>query len=182
VSATNRDLAADVAAGRFRDDLYWRINVVAVHLPPLRERREDIPELALHFLRRHRERLGLAVDRIGPAAQRLLMAHAWPGNVRELENVIERALVLVSGPEIGADDVADLVAAAPPLRAGASSAGGAVDGEGDLSVKRRTVDLERNLIRRALERTGGNRTRAAQLLELSHRALLYKIRDYGLGE
>ncbi len=175
IAATNRDLAADVNAGRFRGDLYYRLNVVSIRLPPLRERREDIPELALHLLRRHNARLGLEVGRISPEAMRLLAGHAWPGNVRELENVIERALVMASGPTIEAAHLVDLSSMSP-----AAATNGAVDV--DLSVKRRTETLERTLIQRALEQTRGNRTRAAQLLELSHRALLYKIRDYGLGD
>lgn len=175
VTATNRDLAADATAGRFREDLYYRVNVVSVKLPPLRDRREDIPELALHFLERHGARLGLEVESIEPAGMRLLLEHSWPGNVRELENVIERALVLSGGEAIGPEHLTDLVHR-PQRPAEATSV------EGDLSVKRRTEELERRLIRRALERTCGNRTRAARLLDLSHRALLYKIRDYGLGE
>jgi two-component system response regulator AtoC len=176
IAATNRDLAADVASGRFRGDLYYRVNVVTIKLPALRERREDIPDLALHFLRQTNARLGLSVELIAPAAMRLLMEYPWPGNVRELENVIERALVLTAGPTIEPEHLADLVAVPRP---GAPETPPA---DGDLSVKRRTEELERTLIRRALERTRGNRTRAAQLLELSHRALLYKIREYGLGE
>ncbi|HET7620374.1 MAG TPA: sigma-54 dependent transcriptional regulator [Gemmatimonadaceae bacterium] len=175
VAATNRDLAADATAGRFREDLYYRVNVVGVRLPPLRERREDIPELALHFVRRHGVRLGFQAASIDGAGMRLLAEHSWPGNVRELENVIERALVLSGGDQIGVEHLTDLVHR-PRRPAEASSA------ETDLSVKRRTEELERRLIRRALERTRGNRTRAARLLDLSHRALLYKIRDYGLGD
>jgi two-component system response regulator AtoC len=172
ITATNRDLAADIASGRFRGDLYYRINVVTIKLPPLRERPQDIPELALHFLRRYNERLGLGVEGIAPAAMRLLADYAWPGNVRELENVIERALVLAQGSTIEPEHLADFVH-------GGETVGPSAD---DLSIKRQTLQLERNLIRRALEQTRGNRTRAAQLLELSHRALLYKIRDYQLGE
>ncbi|HEX6534756.1 MAG TPA: sigma-54 dependent transcriptional regulator [Gemmatimonadaceae bacterium] len=175
VAATNRDLDADVSAGRFRRDLFYRVNVVTIRLPALRERREDIPELATHFLRRDNERLGLDVRRITGPAMRTLVEYSWPGNVRELENVIERALVLSAGQAIDAEHLADLVRddrsrAEPPVA------------DEDLSVKRHGEQLERNLIRRALERTRGNRTRAAQLLELSHRALLYKIREYGLGD
>jgi two-component system response regulator AtoC len=172
ITATNRDLAADIASGRFRGDLYYRINVVTIKLPPLRERPQDIPELALHFLRRYNERLGLGVEGIAPSAMRLLADYAWPGNVRELENVIERALVLAQGSTIEPEHLADFVH-------GGETVGPSAD---DLSIKRQTLQLERNLIRRALEQTRGNRTRAAQLLELSHRALLYKIRDYQLGE
>ncbi|MFN2564299.1 MAG: sigma-54-dependent transcriptional regulator [Gemmatimonadaceae bacterium] len=173
VAATARDLEAEVAAGRFRADLYYRINVVRLHLPPLRDRREDIPELVRHFVQLYGRRLGLSVTSVSPAAMRLLMEYAWPGNVRELENVIERALVLAEGPQIEPDQ----------LPAGIRSPGATAPARDDLdlSIKRQTAALERGLIRDALQRTGGNRTRAAKLLELSHRALLYKIREYGLG-
>ena len=181
IAATNRDLASDVSTGRFRGDLYYRVNVVSIRLPPLRERREDVPELAQHFLRRHNARLGLDVGHIAPAAVRMLSDHPWPGNVRELENVIERALVMTSGPVIEAEHLTDLVSP-NGHHASTNSLGQIPSPDDDLSVKRRTLELERDLIRRALERTKGNRTRAAQLLELSHRALLYKIREYGLGE
>jgi two-component system response regulator AtoC len=175
VAATARDLEADVAAGRFRADLYYRINVVRLHLPALRDRREDIPELVRHFIQLYGRRLGLSVTGISPAAMGLLMEYAWPGNVRELENVIERSLVMAEGTQVEAEHLPAPVrspgAAAVPLR-----------DDLDLSIKRQTSVLERGLIRSALERTGGNRTRAAKLLELSHRALLYKIREYGLGD
>jgi two-component system response regulator AtoC len=174
VAATARDLEADVGAGRFRADLYYRINVVRLHLPPLRDRRQDIPELVRHFIQLYGRRLGLSVNAISPTAMRLLMEYAWPGNVRELENVIERSLVMAEGTQIEVEQLPAPIrspgAAAVPLR-----------DDLDLSIKRQTAALERGLIRSALERTGGNRTRAAKLLELSHRALLYKIREYGLG-
>ncbi len=172
IAATSRDLAADATSGRFREDLYYRVNVVGMRLPPLRERRDDIPALALHFVRKHGARFEIDDAAIEPDALGLLMEYEWPGNVRELENVVERALVLSGGCIRGAQ-VAELV---HHRAIEVSSA------DGDLSVKRRTEDLERRLIRRALERTRGNRTRAARLLDLSHRALLYKIRDYGLGD
>ncbi|MEP7067141.1 MAG: sigma-54 dependent transcriptional regulator [Gemmatimonadota bacterium] len=171
VAATNRDLGVDVASGRFRGDLYYRVNVVTIRLPALRERSTDVPELALHFLRLYNARLGLKVESISPAAMRTLIDYSWPGNVRELENVIERALVLSAGSTIEREHLSDIIA---PVSA-------AQPASDDFSVKRQTEALERTLIRRALERTNGNRTRAAQLLDLSHRALLYKIRDYELG-
>jgi two-component system response regulator AtoC len=175
IAATSRDLEAEVAAGRFRSDLYYRINVVRLHLPPLRERREDIPDLAQHFVETYNRRFNLAVRRVSGPAMRLLMEYPWPGNVRELENVIERALVLAEGPEVGVEHLHPaLRAEGPPPPT--------LPADEDLSIKRQAERLERDLIRRALERTGGNRTRAAKLLELSHRALLYKIREYGLGE
>ena len=174
IAATSRDLAADATSGRFREDLYYRVNVVSVRLPPLRERRDDIPSLALHFVRKHGARLGFANASIEPDALVQLADYSWPGNVRELENVVERALV-ISGGTIRSGKLAELVQRPRRVPDGSSA-------EGDLSVKRRTEELERRLIRRALERTRGNRTRAARLLDLSHRALLYKIRDYGLGD
>ena len=183
VTATSRDLEAEVRENRFRADLYYRVNVVRLHLPPLRERGEDIAELAKHFASAHAARLGIAQPSIKPAALRALMDYAWPGNVRELENVIERALVLAENGTIGAEELPPAVrGVVAPTSAvvGAPNAGG--DAVGDLSVKRQTETLERALIKQALDRTGGNRTRAAQLLDLSHRALLYKIREYGFDQ
>ncbi|MFL5562142.1 MAG: sigma-54-dependent transcriptional regulator [Gemmatimonadaceae bacterium] len=179
IAATSRDLEAEVAAARFRADLYYRVNVVRLHLPALRERREDIAELARHFATAHAARLRMPAPVVSPAAMRALVEYDWPGNVRELENVIERALVLTDDARI---DTAQLPGEVTGGKAIARSPNGnhsspAVD---DISVKRRTETLERQLIAQALERTAGNRTRAAQLLDLSHRALLYKIREYGL--
>ena len=181
LAATSRDLESDVAAGRFRSDLYYRINVVRLHLPPLRERREDIGPLARHFVTMHARRLGAGATppALTPAALRRLEEYGWPGNVRELENAIERALVMSEGDRI---DAVHLETGAHSVVPGSQNGAAAPDGGSvDLSVKRRTESLERTLIAEALERTGGNRTRAAQLLDLSHRALLYKIREYGLG-
>jgi two-component system response regulator AtoC len=174
VAATARDLEADVADGKFRADLYYRINVVRIHLPALRERSEDIPELVRYFVDRFNRRLGLHVTGVTAGAMRALVEYPWPGNVRELENVVERAMVLTDGPQL---DLSQL----PTLSAPTARTDGAASPL-DLSVKRRTEELERALIKEALERTRGNRTRAAKLLDLSHRALLYKIRDYGLGD
>jgi two-component system response regulator AtoC len=176
VAATGRDLRRAVAAGQFREDLLYRLDVVAVRLPPLRERRDDVEPLAAHFLARHaRLRPELPSLRLSDEAREALLAHRWPGNVRELEHALERAVVLAEGPVIREEDLPDSVRARPP------SAGGATGEDGTLSVKRATRALEERLIRAALERTGGNRTRAAELLELSYRALLYKIKDYGIA-
>jgi two-component system, NtrC family, response regulator AtoC len=174
VAATARDLEADVADGKFRADLYYRINVVRIHLPALRERSEDVPELVRHFVDRFNRRLGMHVTGVTPPAMRALVEYPWPGNVRELENVVERAMVLTDGPQLAMEQL-------PTLSAPMTRSDGATSPL-DLSVKRRTEELERALIKEALERTRGNRTRAAKLLDLSHRALLYKIRDYGLGD
>ena len=174
VTATSRDLENEVRDGRFRADLFYRVNVVRIQLPPLRERREDIPELVRHFMKDVNERLGLRIRGVAPGAMRHLMDYAWPGNVRELENVVERAMILTEG------DTLDVPQLPVGIRAPGDGAAPPLEDELDLSVKRRTAALERSLIERALRQTGGNRTRAARLLELSHRALLYKIKEYGL--
>lgn len=176
VAATARDLETDVQENAFRSDLYYRINVVRIHLPPLRHRVEDVPVLLHHFLDLYNESLGLAVEGFDPEAVKALAGYSWPGNIRELENVVERAMVLSEGQTIGLDDLPDIVRDPKSLL---KSGGGSLSSD-ELSVKKRTWELEKHLIGRALEVTGGNRTRAAELLDLSYRALLYKIRDYGL--
>ncbi len=176
VAATGRDLSRAVAAGQFREDLFWRLNVLAIRLPSLRERAGDIPILAAHFLARDRRlRPDLEGLAFSPEAMDALLAHRWPGNVRELEHAIERAVVMAEGAAIREDDLPETVRAAP-------AAAPPAPGQEDLSIKRAIRAVEEQLIRAALERTGGNRTRAAELLELSYRALLYKIKDYGLGD
>jgi two-component system response regulator AtoC len=176
VAATARDLRRAAAAGQFREDLLYRLDVIAIRLPPLRERGEDVALLAAHFLARYaRLRPELPPPRLSDEAREALAAHRWPGNVRELEHALERAVVLAEGPVIREEDLPDAVRA--PARPPAAAA----DFDGTLSVKRATRALEERLIRAALERTGGNRTRAAELLELSYRALLYKIKDYGIS-
>ena len=158
---------------RFRQDFYYRLAVIPIHLPPLRERTEAIPDLTHHLLERLRGRLNVKASAISASAMKLLLAYPWPGNIRELENVLEQAAVLCDGAELGEETLSDrLHNMAGPLEATYES--------DDLSVKRRSAELERQLIRRALKRTGGNRSKAGVLLELSPRALRYKIQDYGL--
>jgi two-component system, NtrC family, response regulator AtoC len=176
VAATVRDLGAAVAAGQFREDLYYRLNVVGIRLPPLREREGDIPLLARHFLARYaRLRPGAPMEGISDEALAALRAWRWPGNVRELEHAIERGVVLCDGPVLREDDLPDVVRAGPVAPAERVAAP-----EGTLSIKRATRAVEEELIRRALQRTNGNRTRASELLDLSYRALLYKIKEYGI--
>jgi two-component system response regulator AtoC len=175
LSATNRDLEEAVETGDFRKDLYYRLAVVPVHLPSLRARKEEIPQLAAHLIERHMRRLRVEIDGIEPEAMELLLEYSWPGNIRELENVIERALVLTDDRKISIDDLPEAVRR--PAPEGASMT---MDGD-DLSVKRHGARLERHLIERALDRTAGNKTQAAELLELSPRALRYKIQEYGIG-
>lgn len=175
IAATVRDLAQDVEEGRFREDLFYRLNVFQIHMPPLRERQGDIPDLVDHFLQRVNGRLGRRIEKVEPDALKSLLGHPFPGNVRELENTIEHAAVLSDGATIRLDDLPDKVRAAAP-------ASEQLLLDGDLSIKRAIRRIEGELIRRALEKTGGNRTNAAKLLEISHRALLYKIKDYHLTE
>jgi two-component system response regulator AtoC len=175
LAATNKDLAGLVQAGRFREDLFYRLNVVQVRLPPLRDRTDEFQVLAERLLARHAARIGVPGRSFSPEAMELLRRYRWPGNVRELENALERALVLSDEEEIRPDALPEAIrASAQPEPVPAR-----LDPD-DLSVKRAQRVLEADLIRRALERTGGNRTKAAELLELSPRALLYKIREYGL--
>ena len=170
-AATHRDLSAEVKAGRFREDLFYRINVLHIHVPPLRDRREDIPLLMDHFIERNNARLGTDIRGVAPEVRRLLSEYAWPGNVRELENTIERAMVLTEGDVLLDGDLPDRIhQARDPIRLQL--------GSGELSIKKTQRVIEEVLIRRALTQTKGNRTKAAQLLEISHRALLYKIKDY----
>jgi two-component system response regulator AtoC len=163
-----------VESGQFREDLFYRLAVVPIHLPQLRTRRDEIPELALYLLHRHARRLGVPVEGIEPQAMEVLLAYPWPGNIRELENVLERALVLSDGPRIGLDDLPESVRRPAP-----DSPGFLTDTE-DLSVKRHGARMEKHLIQLALDRTGGNRTQAAELLDLSPRALRYKVQEYGI--
>jgi two-component system response regulator AtoC len=173
VAATLRDLAEDVAAGRFREDLYYRLNVLPLRIPPLRDRTEDIPELARFFAARHAARHQLEALELPEPVIAALCQQPWPGNVRELENVIERALVLADKPAIDLDFLATVMTVRPPTGNG--------DNGDELSIKKATRDLESTLIKRALGVTQGNRTNAAKLLEISHRALLYKMKEYGIS-
>jgi two-component system response regulator AtoC len=175
IAATHRDLAADAKAGRFREDLFYRIHVLSLPIPPLRDRREDIPVLVDHFLARNNERLGTKLRGLSSEAQRLLLEYGWPGNVRELENTIERAMVLAEGDCIELHDLPErLRQALDPVQVQLAS--------GELSIKKTVAAVEQILIRRALVKTKGNRTRAAELLEISHRALLYKLKDYFIDD
>ena len=174
LAATTKDLASEVKAGRFRDDLFYRINVLQVTVPPLRERAGDIGLLIQHFVDKTAKRLGLQVNQVNPAVLRALQRYSWPGNVRELENVIERSMVMAGGRTIELEDLP------PALLEAQAQASPLLPDDGTLSIKEASRRLERELIRRALEKTGGNRTQAARLLEISHPALLYKIKEYGL--
>ena len=176
IAATNKDLEQAVREGTFREDLYWRLAVLSLHLPPLRERREDIPLLCDHFIRKYRDELLKDILGLAPDALELMTVYPWPGNVRELESVIYEAMVL--------SDAAEIEAAALPsrLRRGQRDAAdgtppGKTLGEVVADV---SGQAERRMIERALEATGGNRTRAATLLGISRKTLFNKMRELGI--
>ncbi|MDT7809631.1 MAG: hypothetical protein QOJ70_3444 [Acidobacteriota bacterium] len=172
VAATNRNLADDVTAGRFRADLFYRLNVISLHVTPLRQRREDIPALVEHFLALFRERFNRPALDLSPEARARLASHDWPGNVRELRNTLERAAALAStdADRLEADDVLPL--AAPQTGEGKTAAD---------STPMTLEQLERQHILRVLEDSGGNRERAAALLGISARTLYRKLREYETG-
>jgi two-component system response regulator PilR (NtrC family) len=192
LSATHRQLAEQVAVGEFREDLYYRINVIELRVPSLRERPEDIPELAAHILTRLARRGGLDPIEIMPEALEMLRDHAFPGNVRELENILERALTLSLDGRIRLEDIrlrgvvqgegSGSAAAAPARGAVAeSAAGSAADASGvEGPLGDRLDDMEREAILRALEQTRYNRTAAAKLLGVTFRALRYRIKKLGI--
>ena len=177
VAATSRHLEEMVEEGSFRQDLFYRLNVMPLEIPPLRARIDDIPPLVAHFLTKIKDRLGIDFDTVSDAAMKTMLAYPWPGNVRELENALEHAAVLAEGASL---EVEDLPARLLQDRSEASFM--LKLSSEDLSVKRASRIMERELILRALERTAGNRTHAAKELELSHRALLYKMKDFALKE
>jgi two-component system, NtrC family, response regulator AtoC len=175
LAATHRDLATEAKAGRFREDLFYRINVLSIHIPPLRERREDVGLLIDHFLNRNNARMGTKIRGLSSEARRTLLEYAWPGNVRELENTMERAMVLAESDLLTEKDLPErLRKTQDPIAQHLES--------GELSIKKTVSAIEAILIRRALQKTRGNRTRAAEVLEISHRALLYKLKDYNITD
>ena len=169
------DLQLAVDDGSFREDLYYRLNVIPIHVPPLRDRRDDIPPLVDRFIARYAAEADKEVRGVAPDAMEAILRYGWKGNVRELENVIERAVVLAEGPVLEAEHLA------PWLH---DEQGRGVFGvlPDDYSIKKSTARVEAELIRRALRKTGGNRTEASKILEISHRTLLYKLKDYHIDE
>ncbi len=174
VAATNRNLAAVVEEGRFRQDLYYRLNVIVIRIPPLRERPEDLLPLIAHFLEKHGARTGRRGRTLSGEALTLMQRHVWPGNVRELENCIERALVLGTEEVIGIEDLPEALRA----RAGAGPAGGAGAAEAPLPEMRPVAEVEREHILRTLRAVGGNKAAAARLLGLDRKTLYRKLSQY----
>jgi len=176
ISATAKDLTKEVNEGRFREDLFYRLNVLPIYIPPLRERKEDIPLLVPHFINKYSQSMNKPVVGITSKALDALMDYKWYGNVRELENTIERAIVLTDRENIELENLPieiqnfqDQIQLIPLA-------------EEEYSIKKASKFLEMNLIKKALKKTKGNHTHAARLLEISHRALLYKIKEYGIVE
>jgi two-component system NtrC family response regulator len=172
VAASNRDLPALVAEGGFREDLFYRLNVVPIELPPLRERLEDVPLLASLFLEQARARHGIVAGALPPSVLRHLMGHHWPGNVRELANVVERLVLLADAGEVQVEDLpADVREAARP-------------GDCPFELPAEGVDWDRveaGLLAQALARTNGNRAAAARLLGLGYKAMLYRLEKHGMA-
>ncbi|HYH96944.1 sigma-54 dependent transcriptional regulator [Hyalangium sp.] len=172
VAATHRDLTAEVKAGRFREDLFYRLNVVSVTLPPLRERKSDIPPLVSHFLEKYGESYGKEVKGLAPGTLQALLAHDWPGNIRELENAIERAVVLALGAEVATDDLPPVLRGPRPL--GTTST--------NLIPGASMGTIEREAILRTLEMVQGSTSRAAEILGISVRKIQYRLKEYSSGK
>jgi DNA-binding NtrC family response regulator len=177
VTATNRDLLQDIAAGSFREDLYYRLNVVPIHIPPLRERREDIPLLLDHFLSKFNDRLKKQIGSVSADAISRLGSYHWPGNIRELENMMERTMLFCEQPEIQVSALPPEIGGLPAGAASLSSPGAASLKE---AVRAETERVERELIQKALDETGGNVTQAARKLKISRKSLQTKMKELGL--
>ena len=173
IAATGKDIVAQVKKDRFREDLFYRLNVIQITIPPLRERKDDIPLLIKFFIERYNEKHRLKVKGISPAALQLLVENDWAGNVRELENVIERAVVLTGEQKIE-------ITALPVEMGGGESGVNGGGSKNQYSLKKMSRIMEEQLIKKALTKTRGNRTHAAKLLEISHPALLSKMKTFGI--
>jgi transcriptional regulator with PAS, ATPase and Fis domain len=176
VAATNRDLSALIAVGKFREDLYYRLNVVTLHVPPLRERVQDIPLLALHFLRRFAQEMGRSIHGIGPEALRMLQNHDWPGNVRELQNVIERGVLFCSGDTLLAEHLPEALSG----RSLAPDSALPSDLDSGRPLPELLEQVERDLICKALVQARGVQAQAADLLGISRSNLQYKLKKHNL--
>jgi two-component system response regulator PilR (NtrC family) len=176
IAATNQDLAKLVADGRFREDLYYRINVIPVRLPPLRERQEDIPLLAEHFLAKYTQQMGKSIAAISQEALAHLQGYDWPGNIRELENVIERAVALEPTPTILPESLPDHVRGLTPRKAAVATP---LPDEG-FDLEQHVRDIERDYLAEALKKAGGVQVKAAELLGMSFRSFRYYAKKYNL--
>jgi len=173
IAATSKDLKKEVEEGRFREDLFYRINIMTIHLPPLRERRGDIPLLVGHFIDLFNKKLNKDIEGLSSEAMSALMGHRWSGNIRELENVIERAILLAKDRLITPSELPSSITSGKDMS-------DSDEPEQTLSIKKATRDLEKKLIRKVLQLTEGNRSKASGILEISRPILIAKIKEYGL--
>jgi len=181
IAATNRDLARMVSDGQFREDLFYRINVIPVRMPPLRERTGDIPQLAEHFVARFAPQMKKAIDGIEPAAMASLTAYAWPGNVRELENAMERAVALERTAVITVESLPEAVRGSAAVPAAVVNAGGSAPlPDAGFDLEQHVQHIEREYIAEALRRSGGVKVKAAELLGMSFRSFRYYMKKYNL--
>jgi two-component system response regulator PilR (NtrC family) len=182
IAATNRDLDKAVAENTFREDLYYRLNVIPVTVPPLRDRREDIPLLVNHFLKKYATAAGRKIARVSPASLELLCGYEWPGNVRQLENTVERAVALETGEELRVElpvEKSKARAAAAGVGMGGAISAGAVLPDG-VDMEKYVADIERSLLQSALTQSNGVQTRAADLLKISYRSFRHLMKKYDL--
>jgi DNA-binding NtrC family response regulator len=165
IAATNKDLPSLIKKGAFREDLYYRLNVIAITIPPLRERKEDVAALARHFLAKFAKKLSKSITDITPDALEQLSGYQWPGNVRELENVVERAVILCESSLLGAEDLSLPAAAVVP----------------ELGTNPSLEEMEKTYILRVLKEANNNQSRASQLLGIDRKTLYLKLKKYGIG-
>jgi len=178
ISATNKDLEEAVKEKRFREDLFYRLNVIQIKLPPLRDRKEDIQILANHFLKKYSEELTKSILRISPEAHQILLNYDYPGNVRELQNIIERAVALESSQELSLNNLSSYLSEQPLMKRGPIDI--EIPSEG-IDLEKMVEDLERTLLLKALDRTNGIKKKAAELLRINFRSMRYRLEKYGLN-
>lgn len=178
ISATNKDLEEAVREKRFREDLFYRLNVIQIKLPSLRERKEDIPALANHFLKRYSEELGKPISQISPDALRALLQYDYPGNVRELQNIVERAVALETSQELTAQNLRSYLEEQPHAKKSLFDLD--IPNEG-IDLEKIVEDIERTLLLKALDRTNGIKKKAAELLHINFRSMRYRLEKYGLN-
>jgi len=178
IAATNKELEEAVKEKHFREDLFYRLNVIQIKLPPLRDRREDIQTLANHFLKKYSQELSKNISKISPEALQILLNYEYPGNVRELQNIIERAVALESSPDLTAHNLSSYLSEQPLLRKGPIDI--EIPNEG-IDLEKMVEDLERTLLLKALDRTKGIKKKAAELLHINFRSMRYRLEKYGLN-
>jgi two-component system response regulator PilR (NtrC family) len=179
ISATNKDLEGAVREKQFREDLFYRLNVIQIRIPSLRERKEDIPSLTGHFLKKYSEELGKQISQVSPEALRILVQYDYPGNVRELQNIIERAVALETSQELTAQNLNSYIEEQLPIKKRPLDL--EIPSEG-VDLEKIVEDVERTLLLKALDRTKGIKKKAAELLHINFRSMCYRLEKYGLNQ